>query len=34
MNEVGSGGVKWIQLANDRNRWRTPVKAVMNYRAA
>ena len=28
--EVGRGGVDWIDLAQDRNRWRALVKAVMN----
>jgi hypothetical protein len=26
------GGLEWIQLAQDRNRWRSPVNTVMNLR--
>jgi hypothetical protein len=26
------GGVDWIELAQDRDRWRTFVKVVMNLR--
>jgi hypothetical protein len=29
---VGSGGMDWIELAQDRDRWRTLVTAVMNLR--
>jgi hypothetical protein len=28
--EIGLGGVKWIHLAQDRDRWRAVVNAVMN----
>jgi hypothetical protein len=29
---VGRGGMDWIGLAQDRDRWRTLVNAVMNLR--
>jgi hypothetical protein len=29
--EVGCGDVDWIGLAQDRNRWRALVNAVMNF---
>jgi hypothetical protein len=29
---VGWGGVDWIGLAQDRNRWRALVYAVMNLK--
>ena len=32
LQEVGYGYVDWIGLAQDRNRWRTLVSAVMNLR--
>jgi len=32
LQEVGSGYMDWIELAQDRNRWRTLVSAVMNLR--
>jgi hypothetical protein len=32
LREVGWGGVKWIHLAQDRDRWRAVVNAVMNLR--
>ena len=32
LQEVGCGYVDWIGLAQDRDRWRTVVSAVMNLR--
>jgi len=32
LQEVGCGYVDWIGLAQDRDRWRTLVTAVMNRR--
>jgi hypothetical protein len=32
LRETGWGGVNWIQLAQDRDRWRAVVNAVMNLR--
>jgi hypothetical protein len=32
--EVGWGGMDWIYLAKDRDRWRALVKAVMNIRGS
>jgi hypothetical protein len=29
---LGGGGVDWIRLAQDRDRWRAVVSAVMNLR--
>jgi hypothetical protein len=30
--EVGWGGMDWIDMAQDRDRWRAVVSAVMNLR--
>ena len=32
LREVGSGFVDWMELAQDRDRWRALVSAVMNLR--
>jgi hypothetical protein len=32
LREIGLGCVDWIQLAQDRDRWRDVVNAVMNLR--
>jgi hypothetical protein len=32
LQEVGSGGLDWIELAHDRDRWRALVNAVMYLR--
>jgi hypothetical protein len=32
LGEIGWGSVDWIQLAQDRDRWRAVVNTVMNLR--
>jgi hypothetical protein len=32
LGELGLGAVDWIRLAQDRDRWRAVVSAVMNLR--
>jgi hypothetical protein len=34
LKEVGWGSMDWIYLAQDRDRWRALVSAVMNLRGA
>ena len=32
LQEVGCGGMDWIKLAQDRDRWQVRVNVVMNLR--
>jgi hypothetical protein len=32
LSEIGWGGVDWIGLAQDRDKWRALLNAVMNLR--
>jgi hypothetical protein len=32
LQEVGSGGMDWIDLAQDKDRWLALVNAAMNFR--
>jgi hypothetical protein len=32
IQEMGVGGMDWTDMAQDRDRWRAVVSAVMNFR--
>ena len=34
IQEVGCGGVDWIELAQNRDRWRPLVNTVMNFQVS
>jgi hypothetical protein len=34
IQEVGFGGIDWIELTQDRARWRALVSAVMSFRVS
>ena len=34
LKEMGCGGVDWIELAQDSDRWRALLNAVMNLRVS